>query len=388
MTNPTATEHGRTSTTLTGADDPGNAGAGSGGDWRLDLTEPKRRRVRAWLWSIAATTFAVLVVGGITRLTQSGLSIVSWDPIMGVIPPLTVADWQHAFDQYRQFPEYQTLRQGMTLSEFQFIYFWEYLHRLLARGIGVVFLVPFLFFWVRGYLNGPLLRRSLLLFGLGAAQGVMGWLMVASGLVDRPSVSHYRLAAHLTLAFLIFGWALWLARDLAARADGPAPPPAQRRPLRRGLALAGGLLGVQIVWGAFVAGLDAGAYYPTFPLMGGRWVPAELLWLDSALENFVANPIAVQWTHRVLGTVLAVAVLGLAAVVWRRVQDQRSRQFAVALAGLIVFQYLLGVTTLLLQVPVSLGVAHQATAMVLFGVWLAWLHHAVGRSRSAARPSG
>lgn len=328
-------------------------------------------------------TFGVLVVGGITRLTQSGLSIVSWDPIMGVVPPLNQAQWEHAFERYRQFPEYQTLRRGMTLSEFRFIFFWEYLHRLLARAIGLVFLVPFLFFWVRGHLNRPLLRRSLLLFGLGAMQGVMGWLMVASGLVDRPSVSHYRLAAHLSLAFVIFGWAVWLARDLALRPEPPTHRAGERRLLVRGLGLVGGLLAVQIVWGAFVAGLKAGTYYPSFPLMGGRLVPAELLWLDSVLENFVVNPITVQWTHRVLGTLLAAAVLGLGVLVWRRVGERVSRRYNVALLSLVAAQYLLGVLTLLFMVPVSLGVAHQANAMVLFGVWLAWLHHVV-RSRVSA----
>jgi heme a synthase len=167
-------------------------------------------------------TFAVLVIGGITRLTQSGLSMVDWQPIMGVIPPLTDAQWQETFDRYRQFPEYQVLRRGMSLDEFKFIFFWEYLHRMVARTIGLVFLVPFVFFWAKGWFTRPLAARALILFGLGAMQGVMGWFMVMSGLVDRPSVSHYRLAAHLSLAFIIFGYALWLARDLAIRAGARA----------------------------------------------------------------------------------------------------------------------------------------------------------------------
>jgi len=321
-------------------------------------------------------TFGVLVVGGITRLTLSGLSIVAWDPVMGVVPPLTDAQWQQAFDAYRQFPEYQSWRRGMSLDEFRFIYFWEYLHRLLARGIGVVFAVPFVVFWVRGYFNRPMLGRALALFGLGAMQGVMGWLMVRSGLVDRPSVSHYRLAAHLSLAFLIFGWAVWLARELADR-RGPGLEPPARRLLIRGLSVVGGLLAVQIVWGAFVAGLKAGKYYPSFPLMGGRLVPAELLWMESAALNFVANPIAVQWTHRVLGTLLTAAVLWLAVLVLRRVRDAGSRRCAIVLVSGMGAQYLLGILTLLYHVPVSLGVLHQATAMLLFGVWLVWLHGVV-----------
>jgi cytochrome c oxidase assembly protein subunit 15 len=345
-------------------------------DWRADIPGERRRPLRLWLWSIAAVTFAVVIVGGITRLTLSGLSIVDWRPIMGVVPPLNEAEWQRAFDMYRQFPEYLTWRQSMTLAEFKVIFFWEYLHRLLARAIGLVFLIPFAFFLVRGWLDRPLLRRALLLFGLGAMQGLMGWLMVKSGLVDRPSVSHYRLAAHLVLAFTIFGWALWLARDLAPRTDrAAAQPAAQRRFLMRGLGVVGGLLAVQIVWGAFVAGLKAGRYYPTFPLMGGRLVPAELLWLDSAAVNFVANPIAVQWLHRLLGTVLAAAALVMFMRVRRIVPDAESRRFNAALAGLIGAQYAIGVLTLVLRVPVGLAVLHQAMALVILGVWLTWLHH-------------
>ena len=175
-------------------------------DWRLQIPEERRNHLRIWLASGAVLTFIILVIGGITRLTQSGLSIVDWDPIMGVIPPLNEAQWQQAFERYQQFPEYQKLRQGMTLPEFQFIFFWEYLHRLLARTIGLVFLIPFVFFWVRGYFNPPLRNRTLALFGLGALQGFMGWFMVKSGLVDNPAVSHYRLAAHLSIALLIRAW--------------------------------------------------------------------------------------------------------------------------------------------------------------------------------------
>lgn len=368
-----------------GATEPREVEAAEGGSapaalataWSAEIPEWRRRPLRLWLWSIAAMTFGVMVVGGITRLTLSGLSIVEWNPVMGIVPPFTEAQWQAAFDAYRQFPEYQQLRQGMTLGEFQFIFFWEYLHRLLARAIGLVFLVPFLWFWARGWLNRPLLRRTLLLFGLGAAQGVMGWLMVASGLVDRPSVSHYRLAAHLSLAFLIFGWAVWLVRDLTPGAAAPRLEPRTRRFLLRGLALVGGVLAAQVVWGAFVAGLKAGKYYTTFPLMGGRLVPSELLYLESPLANFVANPIAVQWVHRVLGTVLLLATVWLAVLVLRRVADAVSRRYAAVFAGLLAGQYALGIVTLVLAVPVSLGVLHQAAALVLFGVWIAWLHRTV-----------
>jgi heme a synthase len=344
-------------------------------DWRLEIPESRRRPLRTWFWSIAGMTFLILIVGGITRLTQSGLSIVDWQPIMGVIPPLNDAQWQEAFDRYRQFPEYQQLRQGMTMAEFQFIFFWEWFHRVVARAIGIVFLVPFLFFWLRGYLNRPLMGRALLLFGLGAAQGVMGWLMVASGLVDRPTVSHYRLAAHLSLAFVIFGLAVWLARELAVPTRRTAMPAAARRMMGRGLAWVGGLLALQVVWGAFVAGLKAGIYHNTFPLMEGRLVPPTLFFLDPPLVNFVQNPIAVQWVHRVLGTALALATVILFVKVLRASVDAVSRRLNLAMTGLMAAQYVLGILTLIYFVPVTLGVAHQAMAMVIFGVWVWWVHH-------------
>jgi len=354
---------------------PPQAPAGAPSDWRLEIPEPRRKVLRTWLWSIAGMTFLTLVVGGITRLTQSGLSIVDWQPFVGVVPPLNDVQWQEMFDRYRSFPEYQQLRRGMTLSEFKFIFFWEYLHRVVARVIGLVFLIPFVVFVARGFMNGPLLRRSLLLFGLGAAQGAMGWFMVSSGLVDSPRVSHYRLAAHLSLAFVIFSYAVWLARDLAVTGvRTPLPAPTQRR-LRRGIVALGALLGVQIVWGAFVAGLDAGLYYNTFPLMGGGLIPPDYLRLSPALVNLVENPGLVQWVHRVLGTLLLGAALWFAFRLKGEGVDPRSRTLGTAYAGGVVFQYLLGVATLLLMVPVSLGVAHQGMAMILMGIWVAWWHH-------------
>lgn len=334
--------------------------------------------MRLWLWTIAAMTLGVLVVGGITRLTHSGLSMVDWDPILGVIPPLDESQWRQAFERYQQFPEFRKLRQGMTLGEFKFIFFWEYLHRLLARGIGVVFLVPFAFFQARGWLDRRLRRRFLVLFALGGMQGVMGWLMVASGLVDRPSVSHYRLAAHLALALVIFSAAVWFARDLRPGPRAAAVEAAARRRMMRGLAAVGVLLGAQIVWGAFVAGLKAGFFANTFPLMAGSLVPPGLLTLEPAARNFVENPVAVQWTHRVLGTVLALAVVALFWAVRRAEVDRASRRFAAALLGLVATQYLLGVLTLVNAVPVALGVLHQATAGVLVAVWVSWVHHGVG----------
>ena len=331
--------------------------------------------MRIWLWTIAAMTFVVLVVGGITRLTQSGLSMVDWQPLVGVVPPLTETHWAETFDRYQDFPEYQQLRQGMTLAEFKVIFFWEYLHRVVARLIGLVFLIPFVFFWLSGYLTRPLASRALALFALGAMQGAVGWLMVASGLVDRPSVSHYRLAAHLILAFVIFGVSVWLARDLGIGPARAAVPPRTRRLMGRGLAVVGALLALQVFWGALVAGLKAGLGFNTFPLMAGGLLPPHLLARDVTLLNFVQNAAEVQWMHRLLGTCLLVAASFLFLRVRRTEPDQASRRLNSALLALIAAQYLLGVLTLVYFVPVSLAVIHQATAMAIAGVWVWWVHH-------------
>jgi heme a synthase len=348
-----------------------------------------RRPVATWLWTGAALTFAILVIGGITRLTQSGLSMVEWQPIIGIVPPLTEAQWIEEFERYRQFPEYQVLRRGMTLSEFKFIFFWEYLHRVVARLIGIVFLVPFLYFLVRGWLDRQMKRRALVLFALGGLQGFMGWYMVSSGLVDRPHVSHYRLAVHLAIAFAIFGCCVWYALDLRRRRSAPAVPAGARRSATVGLAVVGGLLAVQIFWGALVAGLKAGLYSNTFPLMGGAWIP-EFAWgMDPLVRNFVENPLTVHWLHRVIGTVLALAAI---AFVVRhrgdRMPDREARVLSLAMVAVLLGQYLLGVLTVLFHVPVSLGVAHQAVAMILFGIWLALLHRVRGWSEVAPRQPG
>jgi heme a synthase len=348
----------------------------------------RRRRLEIWFWSGAVLVFLILVIGGITRLTQSGLSIVDWQPIMGVVPPLNQAEWQAAFDRYRQFPEYQLLRRGMTMSEFQFIFFWEYLHRMAARLIGLVFLVPFLVFWARGYLDRPLLRRSLLLFGLGAAQGFMGWFMVMSGLVDQPHVSHYRLAAHLMLAFSIFGLCTWYALDLRAKAAGPVADQVAARATRRWLWAFGVLFALQVLWGAFVAGLKAGLVYTTFPLMGGYLVPPAMLALEPALRNVFENPITVQWIHRVLATALAVSavVLHLRSPAVR--SDAPSRRLSTILLALMAVQVALGGFTVVYAVPVALGAAHQAAALLIFGVYLVWLHRLYRPPLAAARATG
>lgn len=346
------------------------------------LNSARRRHVVVWLWLGAALTFSMLVVGGVTRLTQSGLSIVEWEPLVGVVPPLNEAQWQDAFAQYQRFPEYRQLRPDMTLAEYKTIFYWEYAHRLLARFIGVVFLVPFLFFWARGYLKGPLARRLLLLFGLGALQGLMGWFMVASGLVDRPSVAHERLAAHLLLAFTIFAFCLWTAADLL-----PKRREASRSRLYGWLVAFGVILVLQVTYGAFVAGLDAGLAFNTYPLMAGGWWPPAAWRLDPPLRNLLDNIATVQWIHRTLPLLLLAIALGLVVATWRGRRAPGGRLelgWAAVLAALVLVQGTLGVATLLSFVPIDLAATHQATALVLFGTWLLWLHRAT-RLRLAAR---
>ncbi|HXW08296.1 MAG TPA: COX15/CtaA family protein [Vicinamibacterales bacterium] len=344
-------------------------------DWRLQIPELQRRRLRIWLGSIAAMTAAVLVLGGITRLTHSGLSIVAWEPVVGMVPPLTDSQWLERFEAYRQFPEFQQLRRGMTIEEFRGIFWWEYAHRVAARLIGLVFLIPLAVFWLSGQLTRPLARRVAAIFGLGALQGLMGWLMVQSGLVERPSVSHYRLAAHLSLAFVIFGACVWLIRDLAAGPSRLTAAPEARRVVRRGVAVLGVLLAAQVVWGALVAGLKAGFIYNTFPLMAGSLFSPNLGGLSADVRNFVENPATVQWMHRLLGTLLLAAAWGVDFRVRRAEPDRVSARLSAALALLITAQYAVGILTLICIVPIPLAVVHQVAALAVAGVWIVWLHH-------------
>jgi len=344
-------------------------------DWRLFLPESKRRWLRIWLSSIAATTVLILMVGGITRLTHSGLSIVDWQPLVGFVPPLNQAQWVESFERYKQFPEYRLLRPHMALADYKRIFFWEYLHRLLARVIGLVFLIPFAFFYRSGALTRPLAGRVFALFVLGAMQGIVGWLMVRSGLADRPSVSHYRLALHLMLALAIFGLCIWLIRDLCLRGTRASVTVLARRRASQALTAVGCLLGLQIVWGAFVAGLKAGLVFNTFPLMGGALVPSTYWTSHPMVLNLVQHPSGVQWMHRVLGTVLVVAAYMLCIRVRQMKMDRTSRSLSVALLWAIAAQYALGVLTLVHFVPIGFAMAHQTMAIAIVGLWVGAVHH-------------
>lgn len=349
---------------------PEGSGAPS---WVKVIPGARRRHLRIWLWIGAALTASTLVVGGITRLTESGLSIVDWAPIVGSVPPLNDEDWQKAFARYQQYPEYVKIRPNMALSEFKQIYFWEYLHRMIGRLIGMVFLIPLIWFWIRGYFTGSLIRRVLLLFALGGLQGLMGWYMVRSGLVDRPDVSHYRLAAHLLLAMTIFGCCVWFANDLLARPWQPIAPESREFLLRALIGL-GALLVIQIFWGALVAGLNAGFILNTFPLMNGSLLPPRGWSHEPVLINLFENLITVQWVHRVLATLLLVGAIAFFIKIRRDHGLVRFHRWSAAFSGLIVLQYCLGVTTLLTHVKTAIGVTHQATALLIVGVWLTYLH--------------
>ena len=314
--------------------------------------------------------FVMVVVGGITRLTLSGLSITEWNPIMGAIPPLSEADWQAQFDLYKQTPQYKIMNAGMTLAAFKSIFWWEFIHRLLGRLIGAVFLAPFAYFAIRGRIGRKLVARLAILFALGGFQGALGWFMVMSGLAERTSVSQYRLAAHLAVALVIYAYMLWLALDLLGSKPGAL---IAEHAFKRARWLAAWIFFVMLS-GAFVAGLHAGLIYNTFPLMDGRLIPDALFDQAPLFVNFFENVTTVQFDHRVL----ALLTVALALVFWRSLRHiempPRARLAANLLLVMVALQVTLGVSTLLLAVPVPLAAAHQAGALALFSLAL-WTAH-------------
>ncbi|MEQ9361911.1 MAG: COX15/CtaA family protein [Rhodospirillales bacterium] len=329
--------------------------------------------VATWLLVICAMVFAMIILGGVTRLTQSGLSMVDWHPVTGWLPPLTEAAWQAAFDAYRQSPEYRHINAGMSLGGFQEIFWLEYLHRLFGRVIGIVFLVPFAWFLAKGRLNGPIRGKCVILFVLGGLQGVLGRNMVKSGLVDEPSVSQYRLAAHLSLALVIYLYALWTALDIIQPRYAVVPRG------RRFVAWATGLLGfifLTVFSGARVAGLDAGLLYNTFTVMEGRLLPADAFQLRPVYLNFFEDRATVQFDHRVLAVATVCVVLVFWAAVRRSDAPRDLKQGAGFMALVVLAQAGIGIATLLTAVPVALGALHQAGAVMLLTSALWCLHQA------------
>ena len=321
------------------------------------MTSRDRRAVAAWLLACAALVFLLVLVGGITRLTRSGLSIVEWQPLVGAIPPLSQADWHELFAKYRETPEYRLVNFDMTLEGFKRIFWWEYVHRLLARLVGLVFFFPFLWFLWKKKVAGGLAWKLWGIFALGAAQGVLGWYMVKSGLVDDPRVSHFRLTAHLGLALAIFAAQLWIALELLR----------QRVRIDRFAVAVPIVVFAMALTGAMVAGLRTGYAYNSFPLMNGHWVPPEILLLEPWWKNLAYNMATVQFVHRVFFWILAVLI----PIAWWR---YRATPAAHALMAAFLLQASLGIATLLMGVPLALGAAHQGGAVLLLGAAL-WLAH-------------
>jgi heme a synthase len=327
-----------------------------------DRVERNRRAIRIWLLAVAALVFAMVVVGGATRLTESGLSITEWQPVSGALPPLSEAEWQAQFDKYKAIPQYQALNSGMSLDAFKTIFWWEWTHRLLGRVIGGAFLLPLLWFLARGAIARPLRARLWMIFGLGAFQGAVGWWMVASGLSGRVEVSQYRLAFHLTLASLIYAALLWTAQGFAPRSGPPAPAR-----LQSSAKLLLVLVLLQIYLGALVAGLRAGLIYNTWPLIDGGLVPAasQLLFDEPWWRNLFENPLTVQFDHRLAAYALLAGALLHALDAGRSLPRGAARRGALALAAAVMLQATLGVLTLLAQAPLGLALMHQAMAMIV-----------------------
>lgn len=338
------------------------------------MSEPARaplpRPVLVWLAVVIAMIAVMVVLGGVTRLTQSGLSMVDWRPIMGIVPPMTDAEWRAAFEAYKRFPEYRELTFGMTLAEFKSIYLMEYAHRVWGRAIGLAYALPFAWFVVAGLVRGRRVWHLAGVLALGAGQGLLGWVMVQSGLIDVPSVSPYRLTAHLGLALLIAGILLWIVLTEVTGTPGASAGAARR--LSGHVRLTFMLVVLTVLSGGFVAGLDAGLTYNTFPLMDGRLVPHGMLDLTPAWRNAFENVAMVQFDHRWLGVITATVALAL----WWRAQalalGPRARRAVHLLGAMALIQPALGIATLLLVVPIGLAALHQAGAVTLLGavIWV------------------
>lgn len=328
-----------------------------------------RRLIAGWLFVCAAMVFAMVVVGGVTRLTHSGLSIVEWQPLVGALPPLSDADWEALFAKYRETPEFRLVNYDMDVEGFKRIFWWEYIHRLLGRLIGLVYLVPFLWFLARKRLQRSLVWKLWAIFALGAFQGALGWYMVKSGLVDDPRVSHFRLTAHLGVALAIFAAELWVALQLLAPAGG-------RGATARFATVLAAVVFAMALTGGFVAGLRAGYAYNTFPLMNGHLVPPEIMMLEPWWKNFFYNMATVQFVHRAFFWLLAILI----PLLWWRTRNTPASAAASALFAAFVLQGTLGISTLLLSVPVGLGAAHQGGAVLLLAA-------ALWTARDARRPA-
>ncbi|MBL0173175.1 MAG: COX15/CtaA family protein [Gemmatimonadaceae bacterium] len=330
-------------------------------------------RVRRWLLISAAAVVLAVAIGGITRLTESGLSITEWRPVSGVLPPMSSAEWNEAYTGYLAIPEAQTVHRGITLGQFQALFWWEWVHRLLARLVGLVLALPYFVLLARGHIRPAQRGRLLLLPILAAAQGALGWYMVKSGLEVRTDVSPYRLTAHLGMALIIYVVCVWTAMDLGVRRSTRDRTPIA---LHRWIVIGLVLTTVTVLSGGFVAGLDAGKIFNTFPLMGGQIVPPGYWGSGSLLRNAFENPVAAQFHHRVLAVSTATLLLIIAAIARRTSVSPRLQQATNAAGLVVLLQIALGITTLLLSVPVAVGVLHQVTALAVLTTMLVATHRA------------
>lgn len=334
------------------------------------MENQNNKPVIIWLLSGCLLIFLMVIIGGITRLTNSGLSMVDWNPIMGFIPPLNDTDWNLAFEQYKQYPEYQMVNYHFTLDEFKSIFFWEYFHRLIGRVIGMVFLIPFIYFLITKKLSKKLKLQSLVLFGMGGLQGFIGWWMVKSGLVKDPDVSHFRLATHLITAFLTFAYTYWVAMGLMYKDETTKDFNSLRMILRFIL----GVTILQIIYGAFVAGLNAGFVMNTFPKMGDQWINDSVFALTPLWKNFIEGLGGVQFVHRYLAYIVAGTILFFVIKGQNEELTDRQKASSRMMLYAVVLQFLLGVFTLLYSVPIWLGVVHQLGAFLLLTAIVFALH--------------
>lgn len=337
------------------------------------MNRARPNAVANWLLAVAFLVFAMVVVGGITRLTESGLSITEWKPVSGAIPPMTEAAWQEAFAKYKAIPEYQLINKGMTLAQFKAIYFWEFIHRLLGRLIGLAFALPFAWFALRRAIPAGYGWRLAALLALGAAQGAIGWWMVTSGLSQRTDVSHYRLAAHLLTALFILGALVWTALDLKALAAGPASRPARLTAFGAG-ALA--VLAVQLLFGAYTAGLNAGLVTDEWPLMNGSFFPGTTMAGRSAMDALFNDPAIVHFIHRWW----AVPAVTLLVILARKARAAGHRSTSIAIHSAFGTQILLGIVTVMTSVSLPIAVLHQAVGALVVATAV-WGVHVLGRAR-------
>jgi len=323
------------------------------------------KQIAYWLLFGAFMVLLMVIIGGITRLTHSGLSIVTWQPIKGILPPMNEEEWNQAFEAYKNIPEYQKVHHYFSLQDFKNIFFWEYLHRMLGRSLGLIFIIPFLYFYLTNRLqNNKLIKRLLLILLIGGVQGLAGWYMVKSGLVENTSVDHVRLALHMSLALIILGVICWTVLELLI----PIESTIDVKGLHKFLKIIMLFVVIQIIYGGLTAGLKAGHVFPTYPKMGGKWLPdiSKKVFYKEGWLSIFDFPVTVQFIHRWLGLGILLGLLFLVFLYKDKIHTLLLKRLLILIIVLISLQYLFGVFVIILKVPISLGVIHQLTAFLFF----------------------